>query len=153
MHFFERLLDTFAAAAALFTPDGAYDDGFFGVHRGRAAIAAMLARFHEGGEAFRWQFTEPLANLQLGYARYCFSYVSKQTESRGQPIVFEGMSRFRFAGELIADYAEVFDRGVAFVQLGYAEARIVKLLGRYAGAWRADERVHEHLAWRERQSA
>ena len=136
-----------AGFAALFTPEGCYDDGFFGVHRGRAAIAAMLARFHEGGEAFRWQFDEPLADARIGYARYLFSYRSKQPESAGRLIVFEGMARLAFDGALIADYAEVFDRGVAFVQLGFAEPRIAKLLARYA---QPNERVRAHLAWRER---
>lgn len=152
---FPDLLDRFASAAAagdarrfaaLFTPEGSYDDGFFGVHRGRTAIAAMLERFHAGGEAFRWQFAEPLADARIGYARYVFSYRSKQPESRGRLIVFEGMSRFVFDGELVADYAESFDRGVAFVQLGYAQARIAKLLARYA---QPNERVRAHLDWRD----
>jgi len=154
---FTALLERFAAAvaagdtqgfAALFAADACYDDGFFGVHRGRAAIAAMLARFHAGGEAFRWQFVEPLADERIGYARYLFSYRSKQPESPGRMIVFEGMSRFVFGNDApIADYAEVFDRGVAFVRLGYAEPRVAKLLARYA---EPDQRVREHLAWRER---
>lgn len=154
---FPDLLDRFASAAAagdarrfaaLFTPEGSYDDGFFGVHRGRTAIAAMLERFHAGGEAFRWQFAEPLADARIGYARYVFSYRSKQPESRGRLIVFEGMSRFAFGSDgLIADYAEVFDRGVAFVRLGYAEPRVAKLLARYA---QPNERVRDHLTWRER---
>ncbi|HEX6018226.1 MAG TPA: nuclear transport factor 2 family protein [Burkholderiaceae bacterium] len=134
--------------AALFTADGRYDDGFFGMHRGRTEIVAMLDRFHAGGEAFRWQFLEPLADERIGYARYLFSYRSKQPESPGRLIVFEGMSRFVFGGDgLIADYAEVFDRGVAFVRLGYAEPRVAKLLARYA---QPNERVRDHLTWRER---
>ena len=59
--------------------------------------------------------------LMLDDARYCFSYVSKEPESAGQVVVFEGMARFRLeraagglAGApgalLIADYDEVFDR-------------------------------------------
>ncbi|MFO1217941.1 MAG: nuclear transport factor 2 family protein [Burkholderiaceae bacterium] len=153
------LLDRFASAvaagdderfAALFTPDGVYDDGFFGVHRGRAEIAAMLRRFHVGGEAFRWQFSEPLADARLGYARYVFSYRSREPESAGRVIAFEGIARLRFEGELIADYAEAFDRGVAFSQLGYAEARIAKLLARYA---QPNERVRAHLAWRAQAGA
>lgn len=138
-----------AAFAALFTEDGAYDDGFFGLHRGRAAIAAMLARFHVGGEQFRWQFHEPLASDTLAYVRYVFSYRSKAPESAGALVVFEGMARLRLQGGLIADYAEVFDRGMAFVQLGYAEPRVHKLLARYVGAWRESEAVREHLQWRE----
>lgn len=138
-----------AAFAALFTEDGVYDDGFFGLHRGREAIAAMLVRFHVGGEQFRWQFHEPLASDTLAYTRYVFSYRSKEPESAGAPVVFEGMARLRLRGGLIADYAEVFDRGLAFVQLGYAEPRVHKLLGRYVQGWRDSEAVREHLRWRE----
>jgi hypothetical protein len=156
---FESILERFRAAAAardcagfaaLFTPDGSYDDGFFGVHRGRNAIAAMLERFHVGGEDFVWQFVEPLGDERLGYARYCFSYRSKEPESAGQLIVFDGIARFRLQGGLIESYTEVFDRGVAFVQLGYAPERTVKLLGRYAKALRDTELVRAHLALRER---
>jgi hypothetical protein len=169
---FVSLLGAFEAAAtrdtarfaALFTPEGRYHDGFFGTHQGRAAIAAMLERFHVGGERFAWQFFEPVANEvagevaseiangSLGYARYCFSYVSKEPESAGQLVVFEGMARFRLEGGLIADYDEVFDRGMAFVQLGYAGERVVKLLKRYAQAWRESPRAREHVAWREQQA-
>lgn len=157
---FPILLERFAAAvvaqdrdafAALFTPDGRYDDGFFGVHRGRAEIAAMIDRFHVGGEAFRWQFLEPLASNALGYARYLFSYRSREPESAGRLIVFEGMARLRLHGALIDDYAEVFDRGVAFVQLGYPTPRTLKLLERYAQGLHDAERVRAHLAWRAAQ--
>jgi SnoaL-like domain len=86
-----------AGFAALFTADGCDGDSFFGLHRGREAIAAMLARFHVGGERFRWQFHEPLATERLGYARYCFSYRSKEAQSVGALVVFEGMARLRFA--------------------------------------------------------
>jgi hypothetical protein len=53
---FPALLTTFASAvetndgeqlALLFTPDGIYEDGFFGAHAGRASIVAMLQRFHD----------------------------------------------------------------------------------------------------------
>jgi glucan biosynthesis protein len=156
---FETMLEQFSRAAAagdaarftqLFAPDGRYHDSFFGTHQGRAAIAAMLERFSVGGEHFTWQFSDPVSSAQLGYASYRFSYVSKEPESRGQLIVFEGMSRFRLQDDLIAEYAEVFDRGVAFVQLGYEPARINKLLGRYARQWRDSEAAIEHLAWRAR---
>jgi hypothetical protein len=159
---FDHLLERFAAAAAagdgagfaaLFSADGCYDDGFFGLHRGREAITAMLARFHVGGEQFRWQFFEPLATEQLGYARYCFSYRSKQPQSLGGLVVFEGMARLQLREGLIADYAEVFDRGMAFVQLGYEAPRVHKLLQRYAQAWRDSDAVREHLRWRQAQEA
>lgn len=163
---FESLLAAFEQAAAtrdiprfaaLFTPNAVYHDGFFGPHRGREAIAAMLERFHAGGERFAWQFFEPAASGSIGYARYCFSYVSKEPESAGQLVVFEGMARFRLEGgpenALIADYDEVFDRGMAFVQLGYAGERVVKLLQRYAQGFRESALAREHMAWREQQQA
>ncbi|MCW5634385.1 MAG: nuclear transport factor 2 family protein [Rubrivivax sp.] len=164
---FESLLAAFEAAsatrdvqrfAALFTPEGRYHDGFFGTHQGRDAIAAMLERFHVGGERFAWQFLEPVANESMGYARYCFSYVSKEPESAGQLVVFEGMARLKLEGGpdgtlLIADYDEVFDRGLAFVQLGYAGERVVKLLERFAESFRASPAVQAHLAWREEKLA
>jgi len=140
-----------AGFSALFSPDGCYDDGFFGLHRGRAGIAGMLDRFHVGGERFRWQFTDPLASAELAYASYCFSYRSRQPESLGRLIVFEGMARLRLRDGLIADYAEVFDRGMAFVQLGYERPRVNKLIDRYVAAWTGSDRVREHLAWREQQ--
>lgn len=137
-----------AGFAALFADDGVYDDHFFGPHAGRVSIAAMLDRFHVGGERFCWQFFEPLAAGDTGYARYLFSYLSREPESAGRTIVFEGMSRFRFAGALIAHYVEAFDRGIAFAQLGYAPARRLKLADRYTGAFIAEDRVRDHLAYR-----
>jgi len=38
-----------AGLGALFAEGGIYADEFFGAHRGRAAIAAMLQRFHDTG--------------------------------------------------------------------------------------------------------
>ena len=155
---FARLLDRFTAAvsgadaqgfAALFTAEGRYHDGFFGLHEGRQRIAAMLGRFHAGGEDFAWQFLEPLAVDDLGYARYLFSYRSLEPESAGRLIVFEGFARLRLRDGLIADYAEVFDRGVAFTQLGYAGPRVLKLLQRYAGELCDSEAAAAHRAWRD----
>lgn len=151
---FETLLEKFSASvaandgaglAALFTPEGTYDDYFFGVHRGRAEIAAMLARFHEGGELYRWEFHEPLSDARLGYARYRFSYRSKVPDSAGKPIVFEGMSVMHLRDGLIAKYAEVFDRGTAFVQLGFPAGKVARLLEKYSDAQNATPAFQAHL--------
>ena len=138
--------------AALFTPDGRYHDGFFGVHEGRDAIAAMLDRFFVGGEAFFWQFRDVAANDDLGYARYVFSYRSREPESAGQLVVFEGIAQLRLRDGLIAGYDEAFDRGIAFTQLGYELPRIGKLLGRYAREFTASSAAREHLAARPDQA-
>lgn len=154
---FQSILDRFSAAvgahdskglAALFTLDGCYDDYFFGPHVGRDAIAAMLDRFHVGGEAFCWQFVDPVFANGLGYASYCFSYRSREPESLGKLIVFEGMSRFRIGEGLIEHYGEVFDRGMAFAQLGYAPQRIVKLMARYSASLAQTPLAIRHLEYR-----
>jgi len=137
-----------AGLAALFTPDGRYDDYFFGRHAGRDAIAAMLERFHVGGRAFFWEFTDPVCADALGYAGYCFSYLSREPESEGQLVVFDGIGRFRLRDGLIEHYGEVFDRGMAFSQLGYPAPRIAKLAARYAAEFRSSPAVARHLALR-----
>ena len=138
---FEQLLETFAAAVAandgaelgaLFAPDGAYADEFFGAHKGRDAIAAMLQRFHDTGGDYRWDFFDPVSDGATGYARFRFSYVSRLPECEGRPVAFEGISCFRFEGGLIAQYREAFDRGVALVQLGFPADRIRRILERAA---------------------
>jgi SnoaL-like domain len=143
---FSQLLAAFAAAvvandgeglAALFTRDGIYADEFFGAHQGRAAIARMLQRFHDTGRDYRWDFFDPVSDGATGYARFRFSYASRLPECDGRPVVFDGMSQFRFAaGGLIAHYREAFDRGVALVQLGFPAERIRRILARAAAGER-----------------
>lgn len=151
---FKALLERFSACAeandgaglaALFCADGVYDDYFFGEHRGHEAIAAMLARFHEGGEAYRWEFFAPLTDGTTGYASYRFSYRSRIPESVGRTIAFEGMCRLSFEDGRIARYAEVFDRGVAFAQLGFAPGKVVRLLEKYADAQNTAPAMRPHF--------
>ena len=141
---FRNLLARFAAAvvandgaalAALFAPDGVYEDGFFGAHRGHAAIALMLQRFHDTGRDYRWDFLDPVEFGGIGYARFRFGYCSRLPECDGRPVVFDGISRFRFAEDgMIARYSEAFDRGLALVQLGFPAERIRRILERAAAA-------------------
>lgn len=154
MSTFAALLKTFSACVAandgeglarLFTPEGTYDDYFFGPHSGRPAIAAMLGRFHQGGEQFRWEFLDPLSDGKFGYARYRFSYRSKVAGSVGRPIAFEGISALRLQDGLIEHYGEVFDRGVAFAQLGFAPGKVARLLEKYARAQNAQPGFRAHI--------
>jgi ketosteroid isomerase-like protein len=101
------------ALARLFMPDGVYEDGFFGSHAGRAAITTMLQRFHDTGSSYLWEFVDPVSDGDVGYAHFRFSYTSRLPESIGRPVLFEGISCFRFRGDLIAHYSEIFDRGAA----------------------------------------
>jgi len=151
---FTALLTTFADAvqandgrrlASLFTPDGIYEDGFFGVHTGRDAIAAVLQRFHDTGSSYLWEFVDPVSDGAIGYARFRFSYASRLTESIGRPVLFEGISCLRFRGELIARYSEAFDRGVALVQLAFPAERIKRILDKTAAAQNQLSEARRHL--------
>jgi ketosteroid isomerase-like protein len=139
-----------AAFAALFTEDACYDDTFFGPHQGRADIAHMLDRFYDGGEAFCWEFIDPVSDGTLAYASYCFSYRSREPESRGRLMAFEGVSRMRLRDGLIRHYGEVIDRGGAFLRLGYADARVIKLLQRYSRQFSDGPVLARHQTLRDR---
>ncbi|HJU16951.1 MAG TPA: nuclear transport factor 2 family protein [Stellaceae bacterium] len=147
----QRFADAVAAddrqgLAALFTQDGVYEDGFFGVHAGRDAIAAMLRRFHETGTNYLWEFVDPIDAGAVGYARFRFSYRSRLPESAGRPIFFEGFSAFLLRDGLIAHYREAFDRGVALVQLGFPAERIRRILERALTAQNRSPEAQRHLA-------
>src|SRR5690606_35486752 len=104
--------------------------------------------FHVGGEAFFWEFRNPVSDGAVGYAGYLFSYRSREPDSAGRTVVFEGIARITLRDGLIERYAEAFDRGVAFSQLGYAPERIGKLLALYAGELGQRADVAAHLARR-----
>jgi ketosteroid isomerase-like protein len=135
-----------AALAALFTDDGVYEDGFFGVNQGPDAIARMLAKFHETGRDYRWDFFDSLTDGRIGYARWRFSYASKMPGAEGKPVVFEGIALFEFRGDRIARYSEAFDRAVAFVQQDFPAERLKKILVKIAHAQNATPACREHLA-------
>jgi len=152
---FAQLLERFAAAverndgaalAALFTGDGVYEDGFYGAYAGASAIAEMVAHFHEAGTRFRWEFFDPLSDGRRGYARYRFSYLSAMPGAQGKPVVFEGIGHFVLRDGRIARYCEVFDRGVALAQQGFAAERIKRVLEKAAARQNATPECRAHLA-------
>jgi ketosteroid isomerase-like protein len=157
---FEELLARFTAAveagdgealAALFAADGVYHDTFYGAFAGRPAIAGMLRDFfYRDAEAFRWDMRDPVSDGRIGYARWAFSYVSRLPESRGRRVAFSGMSRFVLAGDLIERYDEVFNAGLAFVQLDMAPGRVATILGRMSEASLRGEFLAGHIAARRR---
>lgn len=143
---FSELVKRFAAAAAsgngealadLFTPDGTYDDYFFGPCSGREAIKAMLAHFAEGGRNFRWEFSDPAVTGNTGYASYKFSFDSRRPEAKGARVVFDGIGRFDLATGGIKRYSEVFDRGMALAQQEFEPERVRKIELKYASALKA----------------
>jgi len=132
--------------AALFTEDGIYEDHFYGAFRGRPAIAAMIEKHFKGtAEDFQWEFYEPVGTDQMGYARYLFSYTSTLPDAKGKRVLFEGMSRFVLKEGLIRHYSEVFDRGLALSQLGFAPERIAKIVTKQADQLRARPEARPHL--------
>jgi ketosteroid isomerase-like protein len=141
---FPDLLRAFSAAveagdgtrlAALFTEDGVYHDTFYGEFKGRAAIKEMLEqRFYRDAERFRWDFAHPVSDGRTGYAEWGFSYTSKMPQNAGKRVAFAGMSKFDLSGGLIAHYGEMFQGGVAFVQLGVDPARMEKVFKRWTEA-------------------
>jgi SnoaL-like domain len=151
---FAVLLTTFADAvqsnhgqrlALMFTEDGVYEDGFFGAHVGRGSIATMLQRFHETGSSYFWEFVDPVTDGAIGYARFRFSYASRLPESMGRAVLFEGISCFRFRGELISHYSEAFDRGVALAQLAFPAERIKRILEKAAASQNQLSEARRHL--------
>lgn len=155
---FPALLNAFARAierrdgdrlADLFTPEGVYDDYFFGPSKpGRVGICETVDHFYAGGMNYQWEFFLPLASDELGYASYRFSYESTLPEASGGRVVFEGMSRFELTGGRISRYSEVFDRGMALAQVGFAPERLKKIGLRYAEQLRQMPDVEPHLRGR-----
>jgi hypothetical protein len=152
---FQTMLARFAAAvaandgaglAALFTPDGIYEDGFFGPHQGAEAIAAMLQRFHDGGRDYWWEFHTPLVAGATAYASWRFSYASRRPGVEGRPVLFEGLSRFTLRGAHIAHYYEIFDRGLALAQQDYPAAGIASVAAKAAARQNAKPENQLHLA-------
>lgn len=151
---FLELVNRFAAAATagdgdaladLFTPDGTYDDYFFGPSRGREAIKAMLDHFAEGGRDFRWEFFDPARSGDIGYASYRFSFNSRRPEAKGARVVFDGIGRFDMKSDHIIRYSEVFDRGMALAQQEFEPERLRRIGQKYAAALKSRPEWREHL--------
>lgn len=133
------------ALANCFTPDGVYEDYFFGRKEGRQGIKEMLAHFHQGGTDFRWEFFDPVCDARRGYARYRFSYDSLRPEARGQRVGFDGIACFDLHDGLISHYREVFDRGLALAQQNFSPEHMVRIEIKYAEALRLSPDWHLHF--------
>src|SRR5690606_20785394 len=110
------------AAAACFTENGVYHDGFYGEFQGRAAIADMVRRhFHGNAAGFSWTLSDAAAEGDRGYASYEFSYTSKIPGSEGRRAGFSGICRVRLKDGLIERYEEIFERAQVLARLGFAD--------------------------------
>ena len=156
MEAFEAILGEFTrvaeagdaeAFAALFTEDGEYDDVFYGVFRGRVAIAEMMAlHFHGNARDFRWQMDDPVCQDGIGYAHYTFSYTSTMKHSAGQRAVFTGCAQFKLSRGRIRAYREWAFGLAGLSQLGAPADLLARQAGRESGKIRAaaDPAVHLH---------
>lgn len=121
------------AAAACFAQDGVYHDGFYGVFRGRAAIADMVRRhFHGNATDFSWTLSDVVAEGDRGYASYAFSYTSKIPGAEGRRAGFPGICKVRLKDGLIERYDEIFERAQALARLGFPDERIMKSVRKWA---------------------
>ena len=152
---FEQLLVRLTAAveardgeafADCFTPDGIYDDYFFGRRQGRQGLKEMLDHFYAGAENFRWEFLQPVCSGDCGYARYRFSFDSLQAQALGRRVAFDGISCVDLRDGRIAHYREVFDRGVALVQQNFAPEHIVAIERKHAEKMRRSPEWTAHFA-------
>ena len=121
-----------AGAAACFSPDGIYHDGFYGEFAGREAIARMVREyFHRDARDFEWKLSDAVSDGRAGYARYEFSYVSKLAGCEGKTAEFSGISFCELDGDLIRRYSEQFDRAPVLAKLGFPGERILKSVRRW----------------------
>ena len=124
-----------AGAAACFTPEGVYHDGFYGEFAGRDEIARMVTGFfHRDARDFEWRTSDVLSDGRVGYARYAFSYVSKLAGAEGLRVAFAGISCCTLENGLIRRYDEIFERAPVLAKLGIPDERILKAVKRWAGA-------------------
>ena len=126
-----------AGFAACFTEDAVYHDYVYGPFAGRENIAHMLSdHFHAQARDYDWRFFDHAVSGATGYARSLSRFISTIPAFGGKEVVIDGISRFRLAGGLIAEYWESVNAGVAHVQLGVEPARSAKVFARWASELR-----------------
>ncbi len=153
---FSSLISRFGAAAtagdgqsfaACFTEDGVYHDYIYGPHRGRASIQDMLENlFHRDASEYDWTFFDPVCIGDIGYARSLSRFVSTIPEFKDREVVIDGISRFVLKGDLIAEYHESVNGGVAQSQLGVAPERMAKVMAKWTQRFRARPDVEAYAA-------
>jgi ketosteroid isomerase-like protein len=135
-----------AAFARLFSEDGEYHDVFYGIFKGRAAIAGMLENhFWRDGDAFRWEMLEPVTDGATGYARWRFSFTSRLEQAKGKRIFMEGVGYFYLNDGLITRYEDYARAGECLVQLGHSPARLHRIFEKMAEKQNADPDAQRHL--------
>ena len=113
--------------ANLFSEDGTYHDYIYGSFKGRKDIKMMLVKyFHRDAKNLNWEMYDHVLVKNIGYAKYRFSFISKIPEYLGKKVVISGMCFFRFKSNLITEYTESVNGGIAMVQLGVKPEKMEK---------------------------
>ena len=152
---FRRLLRDFAAAveagdgaalAALFAEDGVYDDIFYGEFRGRDAIRDMLEKiFWRDGRDFDWEFRDPVATAEVGYASWLFSYTSATKHNAGKRCGFEGVGVFHLRDGLIARYEDRCNAVAPLRDMGVPFEVIDRMARKWHSAFLARDGAGRHM--------
>lgn len=121
-----------AGLVACFGPDASYHDNFFGPHAGTPELTRMFERMFHEGRAYRWTMDTVVASADKAAAEWTFGYTVSDAipRSAGRRVQFRGMSLFEVRDGKIAAYREVFDTGVALLQLGFTPEATAKVLRR-----------------------
>lgn len=119
-----------ADAAACFSDDGVYHDAFYGAFAKPAIPSLVSDHFHRDGCNFIWDIHHPVADGQLAYARYVFSYDGRVAGSEGRRAMFEGVAICELRDDLLLSYHEVANTATGLAMLGFAPVRLVKLVER-----------------------
>jgi len=123
------------AAAQCFAEHGVYHDHFYGEFKGRSAIVEMVRKhFHGDAKDFQWAFSDAVCDGRTGYASYDFSYTATMKGAEGRRVGFRGIAKVRLSGGLIERYEEIFERAPVLARLGFADARILKSVHKWAQA-------------------
>ena len=151
---FAELIQTMSEAAArgdgqavadCFTPDGVYDDVFYGPFQGAAIIDMIENYFHRDGCNFRWDIHDPVDNGSVGYARYVFSYESKLEGLEGKRALFEGVAICQLKNGKIAHYSEIANSATGLLGLDFGPERLAKFVNKQKAALEAREEAAHHL--------
>ena len=134
------------AFAELFTDDGVYHDVFYGAFAGHVKIAEMIDDwFYRTATDFRWDMHAPISDGHTLYVRYTFSYRSTLPEAEGARAMFEGVAIMQLRDGKIAEYHEVANTALAFIDIKFAPERIAKIFAKQGAALKARPEMKRHL--------
>ncbi len=134
-----------AAVAACFTPDGVYDDVFYGAFQGQAIVDLIENHFHRDATNFRWDIHDPVAVGDIGYARYVFSYESTMAGTEGTRAIFEGVAVCRLRDGRLASYSEIANAATGLHCLGFPPERLAKFVAKQTDALKSRDEAKQHL--------